>query len=185
MARFFGREAGISLIEVLVTLIILAVGMLGVMGLQARLQQSDMEVYQRTQALILLEDMASRLAANRNQAANYVTGPTSPLGVGMTCPAAGSTQLERDRADWCNALQGAAETEGGNQVGAMLGGRGCIESLGSGQYLITVAWQGLAPLSAPPAGSACARNSYDAAGTACTADRCRRVVTTVVRVAAL
>ncbi|MDX5372987.1 MAG: type IV pilus modification protein PilV [Pseudomonadaceae bacterium] len=185
MARLCAREAGISLIEVLVTLIILAVGMLGVMGLQARLQQSDMEVYQRTQALVLLEDMASRLAANRNQAASYVTGVASPLGVGMTCPTASSTQLERDRADWCNALQGAAETEGGNQVGAMLGGRGCIESLGSGQYLITVAWQGLAPLSAPPAGSACGVNSYDTAGTACTGDRCRRVVTTVVRVAAL
>lgn len=179
------RERGISLIEVLVTLIILAVGMLGVMGLQARLQQSDMEVYQRTQALILLEDMANRLAANRNQAASYVTGSASPLGVGMTCPTTSSTQLERDRADWCNALQGAAESEGGGRVGAMLGGRGCVESLGAGQYLVTVAWQGLAPLTTPPAGSACGANSYDTAGTDCTADLCRRVVTTVVRVAAL
>ena len=180
-----GKERGISLIEVLVTLVILAVGMLGVMGMQARLQQSEAEVYQRTQALILLQDMASRLAANRNQAASYVTGSSSPLGAGMTCPAAGTTQLARDRAEWCNSLQGAAETVTAGNVGAMLGGRGCIESLGSGQYLITVAWQGLGALSAPPSGAACGANSYNLADSECADDRCRRVVTTVVRVAAL
>lgn len=186
MKAFIASERGISLIEVLVTLIILAVGMLGVMGLQARLQQSDMEVYQRSQALILLDDMASRLAANRNQAASYVTGSANPLGVGMTCPTSSATQLDRDKAEWCAALQGAAEAEDdGTQVGAMLGGRGCVESLGSGQYLITVAWQGVSPLNAPPTGVACGVNAYNATGTACTNDRCRRVVTTVVRVAAL
>lgn len=181
------KQRGISLIEVLVTLLILAVGMLGVMGMQARLQQSDTEVYQRTQALILLDDMASRLAANRNAAASYVTGASNPFGVGMTCPTAtsASTRLERDRAEWCAALQGAAEAEDGSQVGAMLGGRGCVESLGSGEYLITVAWQGLGPLTAPPAGVACGANSYDMADSQCSADACRRVVTTVVRVAAL
>lgn len=185
MTSVLRRQRGISLIEVLVTLVILAVGMLGVMGMQARLQQSETEVYQRTQALILLQDMASRLAANRNQAASYVTGPTSPLGAGMTCPATGPTQLERDRAEWCSALQGAAETDGTANVGAMLGGRGCVESLGSGQYLITVAWQGLGALSVPPSGADCGANSYDLAGSECTGDLCRRVVTTVVRVAAL
>lgn len=185
MTTILRKERGISLIEVLVTLVILAVGMLGVMGMQARLQQSETEVYQRTQALILLQDMASRLAANRNQAASYVTGSGSPLGVGMTCPAVGTTQLERDRAEWCNALQGAAESDATGNVGAMLGGRGCIESLGSGQYLITVAWQGLGRLSTPPSGAACAANSYNLADSECTDDLCRRVVTTVVRVAAL
>lgn len=187
MSIVASQQRGISLIEVLVTLVILAVGMLGVMGMQSRLQQSDAEVYQRTQALILLDDMASRLAANRNAAASYVTGAGTPFGVGMTCPTATSTstQLERDRAEWCAALQGAAEAEEGNQVGAMLGGRGCIESLGSGGYLITVAWQGLGRLTAPPAGVACGANSYDVAGSQCSGDVCRRVVTTVVRVAAL
>jgi type IV pilus assembly protein PilV len=185
MATIRCKERGVSLIEVLVTLVILAVGMLGIMGMQARLQQSEAEVYQRTQALILLQDMASRLAANRNQAASYVTGPSSPLGAGMTCPVVGTTPLERDRAEWCNALQGAAETDATGNVGAMLGGRGCVESLGSGQYLITVAWQGLGALSMPPSGAACAANSYNLAGSECTGDLCRRVVTTVVRVAAL
>lgn len=185
MDNYRRAQLGVGLIEVLVTLLILAVGLLGVVGLQARLQQSEMETYQRSQALILLNDMANRLAANRNQAASYVTGTSTPLGAGMTCPTATSSQLERDRAEWCAALQGAGETSGTARVGAMLGGRGCVESLGSGQYLITVAWQGIGSLSAPGTGLACGVGQYNDSGANCTNDQCRRVVSTIVRVATL
>lgn len=180
-------QRGISLIEVLVTVIILSIGLLGMAGLQSRLQQSEMEAYQRSQALILLNDMANRIASNRNNAADYdTTGLADPLGADMTCPANTGSRQQRDASEWCSALQGAAETSGGSNIGAMLGGRGCVESLGSGQYLITVAWQGLAPISAPPAGIACGKDSYDGpAGSTCSGDRCRRVVTTIVRVATL
>lgn len=186
MPLIIRRQRGVTLIEVLVTVIILSIGLLGIAGLQSRLQQSEMEAYQRSQALILLNDMANRIASNRNNAASYVTGAASPLGVGMTCPDNLGSRKQRDSSEWCTALQGAAETSGGSNVGAMLGGRGCVESLGSGQYLVTVAWQGLAPISAPPAGVACGKNSYDGpAGSACSGDLCRRVVTTIVRVATL
>lgn len=179
------RVAGISMIEVLVTLLILALGLLGVMGLQTRLQQSEVETYQRSQALILLDDMASRLSANRGFADAYVTGANSPLGYGMTCPSSTASQLDIDRKSWCEALQGAAEDSSGAAVGAMLGGRGCVESLGTGQYLITVAWQGLDSLSPPAVGVGCGKNAYDTAGTRCVNDLCRRAVTTIVRVGTL
>ena len=80
---------GTSMIEVLVTLVIVAIGLLGLAGLQSRLQISEMESYQRAQALILLNDMASRLAANRANAASYIT--PGPLGAGMTCPTSTAT----------------------------------------------------------------------------------------------
>ena len=63
--------------------------------------------------------------------------------------------------DWCNALQGAGETMGGSNLGAMVGGRGCVEALGGDQYLVTVAWQGMGPVSAPPAGVTCGQDLYD------------------------
>lgn len=180
------RQRGTSLIEVLVTLVILVFGLLGVAGLQMRLQVSEMEAYQRTQALILLSDMASRIAINRSNAANYVTGTATPLGASMsTCPTTTDTVQQVDAGQWCEALKGAAETSGSSKVGAMLGGRGCVESLGSGQYLVTVAWQGLSPLSVPPASVACGENSYNGATGACTSDLCRRTVTTIVRIATL
>lgn len=180
-----GTQHGTSMLEVLVTIVILTIGLLGLAGLQSRLQASEMEAYQRAQALILLNDMASRIATNRANADSYVTGAGNPLGAGMTCPASTMKQHEVDAGEWCNALQGAAEASGGSKVGAMLGGRGCVENLGGGTYRVTVAWQGLTPLDAPADGLACGKDSYDTAATPCTADRCRRVLTTIVRIAKL
>jgi type IV pilus assembly protein PilV len=178
-------QSGTTMIEVLVTIIILALGLLGLAGLQSRLQMSEMEAYQRAQAIILLNDMASRIATNRKVAPTYVTGSGSPVGAGMSCPASTASIKDVDVGEWCNALQGAAEASGTALMGAMVGGRGCIEDLGDDEYRVTVAWQGLTPISAPPEEIACGMNSYDTSGTACTSDRCRRVVTTTVKIATL
>ena len=128
-----------------------AVGLLGVMALQARLQQSEMETYQRSQALLLLDDLAARMTANRTAAASYVTGTSSPLGAGMACPTSSTTQQQRDAAAWCAALQGTRESTSGVLAGGLIGGRGCVEALGNNQYLLTVAWQGLLPRRHRPA----------------------------------
>lgn len=176
-------QRGATMIEVLVTIVILTFGLLGLAGLQARLQVSEMESYQRAQALILLEDMANRITTNRAAAASYVTG--SPLGAGITCPTATSSSplQQKDVSEWCEALKGAAETAGSSKVGAMIGARGCVESSIANEYLVTVAWQGLAPISAPPASVACGKDEYN--GGACTNDRCRRAITTIVRIGTL
>jgi len=185
MAAFLKGQQGSTMLEVLITIVILAVGLLGLAGLQSRLQVSEMESYQRAQALILLNDMASRISSNRNQAVSYVTA--APLGAGMNCPATGVTQQQRDSSEWCQALQGAAETSSTMSVGAMVGGRGCVEQLNSEEYMITVAWQGLTPISAPPSSVGCAEGAYDGSGEAatCVNDLCRRAITTIVRVANL
>lgn len=182
-------QRGTTMIEVLVTLVIIAFGLLGMAGLQVRLQMSEMESYQRSQALLLLNDMANRIATNRNSAISYVTTAASPLGAGMTCPTVTATVAQSDLAEWCNALQGAGETtsSGGvvSNVGTLVGGRGCVELVGS-DYLVTVVWQGSTPISAPPASVACGANSYNgASGTPCVNDLCRRPVTTLVRIATL
>jgi len=181
MSRIRSRaQGGVTLVEVLVTMVILAIGLLGLVALQARVKVLQAEAYQRAQALMLLKDMAGRIANNRNNADDYVTGPDAPVGVGA-CPAPGVARDTIDRAEWCEALQGASETLGGGNVGAMVGGRGCVEDVGPGEYMVTVAWQGLAPISAPPDSVACAAGLYEGgAGTPCAGDLCRRVVTTVV-----
>ncbi len=176
------------MVEVLVTLVIIAFGLLGISGMHLRLQTVELESYQRSQALLLLNDMANRVMTNRSMAASYVTGSANPLGAGMSCPTSTTSVVQRDLNEWCNALQGASETTttGGvtTKVGVMVGGRGCVETVGS-DYLITVAWQGMGAVSAPPTSVACGQGSYNTAGTACVNDACRRVVTTVVRMATL
>jgi len=65
------RQNGFSMVEVLVTLVILLVGLLGLAGVMVQGQRSEVESYQRVQALILLQDMAARINANRNAATCY------------------------------------------------------------------------------------------------------------------
>jgi type IV pilus assembly protein PilV len=199
-------QQGALMIEILVTIAIIIVGVLGILQMQSRLQKSEVEAYQRTQALILLHDISSRMTTNRGDVASYVTtGPPSTLSpaflggtpdVDWDCSSIGTGTLqETDFTQWCEALQGAAETQSGSSVGAMLGGRGCVEQLDAtiGLYMLTVVWQGLTPISAPPASVTCGysappNNPYDgdaASGSTCLNDLCRRYVTTMIRVRGL
>ena len=163
------ENAGFSLIEIMVTVVILMVGLLGLAGLQGRALTSQMESYQRSQALILLKDMADRISTNRGNAASYLTTSLNPqwLGTGDAQPTscAGLAGKTLDFCEWSNALKGAAETgAGGANVGAMIGARGCITQTvapASGvasQYLVAVAWQGLNTTATPTI--TCGQNQY-------------------------
>ena len=181
-----GAGNGFSLIEVLVALVITALGLLGLAALQAKLQLSGIESYQRAQALLLVQDMGDRIATNRKNAGAYVT-TSGTLGTGDT-PASDCSTLTtialRDRCEWSKTLQGAAEKAGTEQRGAMTGARGCVQDLGNASYLVSVAWQGLIPLAAP-AGVTCGAGLYGASGTPCADDKCRRAVSTIVRIGTL
>jgi type IV pilus assembly protein PilV len=71
---------------------------------------------------------------------------------------------DKDLVDWDNALEGAGETKGGANVGAMLSARGCVtRDPVSGNYRVAVAWQGMSPTIAPTAVDAnatCGLNQY-------------------------
>ncbi len=178
------RQRGITIIEVLVTMVIMAFGLLGLANLQGKIKVGLLESYQRSQAVILLSDMTERINANRLQAASYVS--TAAFGVGDTQPAdcSGLAAIAaRDKCEWSNALKGAGETKAGNSVGAMTDARGCISLIQAanpvdgvctpGIYLITVAWQGMVKTSAPAV--LCASGLYGE-------DTYRRVISTRVSI---
>ena len=167
-------QQGSSLIEVLVTMVILLLGLLGLVGLMVQGQRSQMESYQRVQALVLLEEMVNRINANRKVAACYAittaADGTPYLGTGAgSAPACGlGTAQQRARADldmaeWSNLLLGSAEKIGAGNVGAMLGARGCVSvaTVGIYQvYTVSVAWQGSGKTLAPPASVPCATGLF-------------------------
>ena len=168
-------QAGVGMIEVLVTLLLLSIGLLGMASLQARAQQAEMESYQRAQALILLEDMANRMNANRLGRNCYLGN----AGQGSTSYVVGcDARADADLQAWEALLDGAAEAQGGSQIGAMIGARGCIVPLDvtGNHFEISVAWQGLSATQAPA--NACGQGAY---GT----DNLRRVVSRTVRFAVL
>ena len=185
-----GRALGFGMIEVLVSLLVMFLGLLGLIGLQARAQHAQFESYQRSQALVLLEDMADRINTNRAHAGSYVGETTGSFNA--EC-AAGTTLAERDLCEWNNLLLGAAE-EGANasKVGAMTGARGCISYdstvevpdstdtpiPGTGVYTITVVWQGATPTAAPPESVTCGKDAYGA-------ENLRRYAATTLRIGAL
>lgn len=183
-------QRGTSLLEVLITIVILAFGLLGLAGLQAKIQQAEVESFQRAQATLLLADMHERISANRANAANYVSA--NPIGTLDTQPAdcTGLAPVPpahdwsaQDICQWSNALKGASEQMGTNNTGAMEGGRGCIGQVQApdpspgvctpGIYQITVVWQGMNPTAAPAL--ACGQGLY-------TQDTTRRAISSQVTV---
>ena len=162
--RIIKHVAGFSMIEVLITIVILMFGLLALAGLQGRAVAAQMESYQRSQALILLKDMADRISSNRKNAASYVTAAGAALGTGATCPVSSTSTVSKDINEWCNALLGAAEAQGTSKIGAMIGARGCITQVVApatgvaSQYLVAVAWQGLNSTATPTI--TCGQNQY-------------------------
>jgi type IV pilus assembly protein PilV len=151
--------SGFTLIEVLISLLIITLGLLGLAGMQAVAQRAELESYQRAQALILVQDMVDRLNANRKVAGCYAftaaagspyagTGATAPTCTGAFGTAQQRAQADADMLAWHNLLRGAAEALSGNQVGAMVGARGCVildTTVVPNVYRVQVAWQGMTP----------------------------------------
>ena len=63
-------QRGAAMIEVLISMLIVAFGTLGFVGLQARTTVTTIEGYQRSQALILINDISQRI---------NLTAPVPPL----------------------------------------------------------------------------------------------------------
>jgi len=62
------KHAGFTLIEILIAVLILAVGLLGFAALQISAVSAGQESYFRSQALIIAESLADRIRANRDYA---------------------------------------------------------------------------------------------------------------------
>lgn len=187
-------QRGTSIVEVLVTLVITAYGLLGITGLMSSMYQAQSEGFARSQALMLLADMTERINAGNPQTAAAVAayadvnhaGLVAPAGTGDSQPADCSALAggARDVCEWSDLLKGTSEKLGGNPVGAIHGARGCIELLTApdatigictpATFRVSVAWQGMLVSAAP--GNACGRNLYGSA------DGARRVLAEQVTV---
>jgi type IV pilus assembly protein PilV len=192
-AHLVRQQTGLTLIEVLVSVVILLVGLLGLAALMTNSQKAESESYQRAQALLLLQDMVDRIGANRAVAACYAvttdasTG-TPYLGVGadlssLVCgvgSVTANTRAIQDITAWSNLLAGASEALGGGNVGAMVGARGCVtlDDPATRTYTVSVAWQGLTPTKAPDAALNCGKDLYGD-------EKLRRVVSIPLRIANL
>ncbi|MCU0809887.1 MAG: type IV pilus modification protein PilV [Thiobacillaceae bacterium] len=118
------RQSGFSMLEVLVAILVLAIGLLGMAGLTATSMRNSHGAYHRSQAVWLAYDAADRMRANRQVALaggyNLALGSAAPGGAAVNAV---------DLGQWLTA------------VGALPQGLGAIAVDGaSRQVTITVQW---------------------------------------------
>lgn len=104
-------EGGFTLIEVLVTLLILAIGLLGVAALQVRGLQYNQDAYVRSQVSFLAYDISDRMRMNRTNMANYVSNYTAQVVVNdvdnNACNQATGSDKDNDLGCWYNNVDRA------------------------------------------------------------------------------
>lgn len=92
------KSKGVGLIEVLVTVLLLATSLLAIATLQTRSLQFNQSAYLRSQANILAYDIIDRMRVNRDEVKNY------SLGFGDDAPA-GGTLADTDMSGWLTQVQ--------------------------------------------------------------------------------
>lgn len=83
-----GRQHGITLLESLVAIVVMALGLLGIVGIQMRTLADTQTGVRRAQAVKLVEDLSERVRANPNamgNAASYSAAWASSLGTPPAC----------------------------------------------------------------------------------------------------
>lgn len=117
------RLQGFSLIEVLVSIVVLSIGLLGVAALQVSGLRVGQSSFYRAQAAQFATDMADRLRANAGEARGC------ELALDEATPASPANTCERDLAEWRGRLL------------ALPGGNGAVDvDLVSSLVTITVQW---------------------------------------------
>ena len=111
------KNAGFTLIEVLIAMVVLAVGLLGLAGLQVTSLRNNQSAYNRSQATQLAYDLADRMRANSSVGGNYLTtfmAPTAATCATSDTPCTACTSVAKlctppqlavkDLFEWNNAL---------------------------------------------------------------------------------
>lgn len=128
------RQRGFTLVEILVTVVLVSVGLLGIAALQLTTLRTNQEAYVRSQASVLSADILDRMRANA-AAARLGTGTNSPYVVAYNGTGDATTRAGQDLADWQQIINDTLP--GGATVAA-----GRIErTAGTNIFTVTIRWQ--------------------------------------------
>lgn len=170
-------QAGFTLVEVMVTVFVVAIGLLSAAALQVVSKKAAFDALQRSTATVIAQDMLERIRANKAQVTLYAssgaklttTPPTPSCGKSNACDAV--ALVDYDLSQWWAALDGADEQiaeVGGSakSAGGLQLPMGCIRNNGA-VVEVVVAWRGLTEI----------EQATDTAGDDPTADECGRTDT--------
>ncbi|MES9884066.1 MAG: type IV pilus modification protein PilV [Sedimenticola sp.] len=160
------RERGTTMLEVLISVVILSIGLLGVAGLQGVSKRTNHQAHQRSIATHLVDGIIERIRANPTAAASYHTGTTNFLGSKVSaasepspnCSTGACTKAQlaaHDLWGWEQEIDGAAITYGNDdtKAGGLLNPKGCIiftvstGKTNTGLLSVIVNWEGMTDIS--------------------------------------
>ncbi|MEO8445448.1 MAG: type IV pilus modification protein PilV [Gammaproteobacteria bacterium] len=118
------RQSGTSLLEVLITVVLVSIGLLGLAGLQLTTVQNSNSSGERFEATTLARDVLERMRANRQKAVD----PNYQYNIALGAAPAVAGLAGADLAAWRNALA------------ALPGGDGAIAVDNAGVVTIEVQW---------------------------------------------
>jgi len=113
----FQRQSGLSLIEVMVSIVIMSVGLLGIAGLQLKALKNTYASFQRSVATLQAQDLSDRLWAS-------------------TCIFSDSTKLDLIKGEW----QAAHSTSGATKLSMPDWSGDFTYTAAANQFLITISW---------------------------------------------
>ncbi|ARD21603.1 type IV pilus modification protein PilV [Shewanella japonica] len=146
------KRNGFSLIEVLVSLVILTVGLIGIFNLHIVSKRGSFESFQQTQASYYANDIINRMRLNPSVLDSYgsATG-TTYTGASLTAPSKACSgvaictpaELQLwDVYEWQSAFIGEAEKDGANNVGGLPSPNGCIY-VEPNKVVVVMSWTGI------------------------------------------
>lgn len=132
-------ESGFTMVEVLVALVVLAIGLLGIAALYLSSLQAGRTAIYRTEAVTLAADLADRIRMNRTaQAAYNATFDDAKVAVAECADTGGCTDAElaaTDLADWKAEI--AERLPGGEGQVAVVAPVGADEPA---SYVVSIRW---------------------------------------------
>jgi prepilin-type N-terminal cleavage/methylation domain len=111
------RMRGVSLVEVLVSVVVIGIGLLGIAAMQSVALRGSQGSLETSQAVIQTTAILEAIRANRARAADYNTA-------GMVCnvPAAAGTLAQRDLGNWLTSLKATIGTPGDDTTCGQISG---------------------------------------------------------------
>jgi type IV pilus assembly protein PilV len=155
-------QRGFSLIEVLVSTLVVSVSVLGMASVQVTAKRVGHEAVQRTSATSLTMDLIERMRSNPQALSSYVTTgigggsitvePTPDCSDDGTNGCTFAELAAHDLWEWEQAIDGISETRlvGGDpvSVGGLLNPTACVAANG-GEVAVSLAWEGYQSISNP------------------------------------
>jgi type IV pilus assembly protein PilV len=122
------QQKGFSLIEVLVTMVVISFGMLGIAGVIVNSLKNNQSAYARSQASVLANDIIDRMRANRTTAED-ASRPYNFNNLTTTETPSGSGVVLNDLTEWSTSL-----------ARSMPSGRGSIAIDATNKVTVIVQW---------------------------------------------